>query len=163
MMTGGPAAPSAGVAGYAGAGAYASEDPYAGGASMSSYSSASQDQKQGSQDRNYLDALGLPNDGGRLSWPVGLRIVPPANEINPVREQVEVAALLAGRELVRGDKADRRILDQATRDVRWLRWLVMDSEGKVPYQSIEQSVQFLNKVDKGLKLAKDAEAPAYPK
>jgi hypothetical protein len=38
---------------------------------------------------NWLDALGLPNDGGRLSWPLGLRVLAPAQEVQQERLHIE--------------------------------------------------------------------------
>jgi hypothetical protein len=38
---------------------------------------------------NWLGSLGLPSDGGKLVWPLGLRVLAPASELQPLRQRID--------------------------------------------------------------------------
>jgi hypothetical protein len=100
-----------------------------------------------------LTAAGVPNDGGRLQWPVGLRVVggPGGDER---RRQVE-ALLQYGAEQTRSGPVSQHLTGELARAVDALRQLLRrDREERfsLALTSYEEADRFLAKLDHARKL-----------
>jgi hypothetical protein len=111
---------------------------------------------------NVLDTLGVPNDGSRLSWPVGLQILPPAAETSAMRQQIdalalEVATQAANKELNAGT------LQETIREVNKLQGLLFENGSRIPaLTSFQQADQFLTRLKDGLSGLRSASAGVTP-
>jgi hypothetical protein len=70
------------------------------------------DRQQTVEKANHLNALGLPNQDGRLKWPLALRILPPDAETLALRNQIDALVGEAAAQAVKG-KATPRIREEA--------------------------------------------------
>lgn len=106
---------------------------------------------------NALDVLGLPNQDGRLAWPLGLRLLPPSPDYDTATAQLEALLQLAGRQLANGEPVDARFVRQASLDVKRLRRLLSESEHRMADTTYVESRRFLKGLDEMLALL---QAPA---
>jgi hypothetical protein len=99
-----------------------------------------------------LDALGVPNEDGKLSWPLGLRILPPQAESRPLRQQIDALLGLAASQALSG-QANPRIVASAGRAVDQLHQLLRSKRELIPSaHSYEEADSFLKKLAKGMKV-----------
>jgi hypothetical protein len=70
---------------------------------------------------NALDSLGVPNEGGQISWPLGLRILAP-EEQGGVRQHIEALFQLKTNQ---AEAADTRIADELGQSLAKLRTLLL--------------------------------------
>ena len=66
---------------------------------------------------NLLAAFGLPNENGRLLWPLGLRVLAPAAETDPLRAQVDALAVLIAGQATQYGRADAALVHELNRAV----------------------------------------------
>jgi hypothetical protein len=108
-----------------------------------------------------LTAAGVPNDGGRLQWPVGLRVVggPAGDEL---RQQID-ALLQYGAEQTHAGPVSPHLTQELARSVGALRKLLRrDREERfsLALTSYEDAERFLAKLDHARKLLEaDPETP----
>lgn len=90
-----------------------------------------------------LDALALPHSGNQLLWPLGLRIVPPALETQPLLLQTQAQILTVAREAVYG-QVDAGMVQQALESVQRLRKYLKEGETKMSQSTAAEAQRFLN-------------------
>jgi len=97
-----------------------------------------------------LNVSGVPNENGRLVWPLGLRNLPPSHETDDLRKQVEgffeVAALDFGKTPVQPE-----LVREARQAVDKLHHLLHERRWDLPETSYRDSVNFLNSLETALK------------
>jgi hypothetical protein len=134
------------------------DDPYGYGG----YSGASSETSLGgSSVGRVLTAAGVPNDGGRLRWPLGLRVVagPEAGEL---RRQIE-ALFQYGAEQTQAGPVSPHLVQELARSVGALRDLVRrDREERysLALTTYEDAERFLEKLDHARKLLEADPQPA---
>src|SRR5438445_8728759 len=81
-------------------------------------------EKPAGDSSNVLTAFGVPNQEGRIEWPLGLRVLPPAAETNALRVQIDtLAGMILGQKTTYGQvdasfvEAMNRALDQMRRQL----------------------------------------------
>jgi hypothetical protein len=93
-----------------------------------------------------LDTLGVPTEAGRLSWPLGLRVLPPAVNSSALRRQIESVLRLDQGQMSAG-AADAAAL--ATDQLRTL--LHQQRErGVLPGRTIRDAAEFLDRLEVSL-------------
>jgi hypothetical protein len=101
---------------------------------------------------NVLDAMGLPNAGGRLDWPLGLRILPPGEKTVLLRNQIDALLGMAAIQSARGP-VNPKLLQEASKAVNELHSLLREKrtafEASFTYNEADR---FLDKLAHGLKL-----------
>jgi hypothetical protein len=75
-----------------------------------------------------LDVLGLPTVGGRLSWPLGLRVVAPAAKAQVLRRQIDAVLTLAAAPSAGGQLSSGAV-ELATSAAEQLRTLLRQKQG----------------------------------
>jgi hypothetical protein len=109
------------------------------------------DRQQGAEKVNNLDALGLPNQNGRLSWPLALRILPPDEETLTLRNQIDALVEEAAAQAVKG-KVTPRIRAEATRAVGRLHELLHNEKSAFTSSfTYDEADRFLDQLANGLK------------
>jgi hypothetical protein len=71
------------------------------------------------------------NEAGELSWPLGLRILPPAEEIQGLRQEIE-ASLREAWELAEKGKGNRNVINEAERAIGRLQRLLVLRADRLP-------------------------------
>jgi hypothetical protein len=108
-----------------------------------------------------LTACGVPNEGGRLLWPVGLRVlrIPDMEEL---RRQIE-AHLQEEAEQARVGPASEQLDQELGRAIRSLRNLMRRDEEErfsLPLTAYEDGERFLNKLESAAKLFRKGLEPS---
>ncbi|MCI0458604.1 MAG: cupredoxin domain-containing protein [Gemmataceae bacterium] len=101
----------------------------------------------------FLAASGVPNDRGRVRWPLGLRILA-GRETDPLREQLDLMLQAAAEQAANGP-ASPNLLQQTSEAVdRFRRLLLRDKQDrfKMPLAVYEESEQFLDQLAKAVKV-----------
>ena len=107
----------------------------------------------GSSIGRVLTAAGVPNDGGRLRWPLGLRVVG-GQEAGELREQIE-ALFQYGAEQTQAGPVSPHLVQELARSVGALRQLLRrDREERfsLALTTYEDAERFLGKLDHARKL-----------
>jgi hypothetical protein len=101
---------------------------------------------------NVLDAMGVANQGGQISWPCELRVMGPS-EVTDLRKQVEGLMKMASMQATQG-QVNPRIVEAARKAVDRLDVLLLrDRErGGLGMTSYKDSKRFLDQLKEGLKL-----------
>ena len=149
---------SGGYGGYGGGSARssngtssASDNPYQSensmaGATLSSLQTAK------IESSNVLDAMGLPNGGGRLEWPLGLRILPPDERTVVLRNQIDALLGMAARQSAQGPVSPK-LLQEASQAVNELHRLLREKQTAFEASfTYNEADRFLDKLAHGLKL-----------
>jgi hypothetical protein len=98
---------------------------------------------------SWLDSLGLPNEGGKVAWPLGLRVLGPASEVQPLRQQIDsLLPLLAAAGRDAETTAISGQLEDALRQAR--RLLAENGDGLADATQAEAR-RFLNDISRALK------------
>jgi hypothetical protein len=108
--------------------------------------------------------FGLPAENGRLQWPLGLRILPPGNETNALREQLEVVLYFVATQAADG-QVNREFIDFGIQAVRDLRQLLKPRQGTMAAFTYAEARRFLDRAERGLtkiKKSKTDSDGAYP-
>jgi len=99
-----------------------------------------------SESSSALDALGLPNNGSHVSWPVGLRVLPPGPESQQLLLQIEGALQLGG------GQSNPQLLKEGQQAVRQLRYRLDAGAGdRLASATVAQAREFLDRVEHALK------------
>jgi hypothetical protein len=98
-------------------------------------------------DGSVLDVLGVPHEGNKVSWPLGLRILPPAAQSEALRTQVDSLLLFTSAQAVygqvNGGAVDRAV--QATAQLRDL--LRKGGADAMSAHTYHEAWQFLDRLD----------------
>ena len=92
-----------------------------------------------------LDRLaGLTNAEGKLAWPLGLRVLPPAAETDPLRDKISTE-VLETLDRAEDGKASRASVQQVARDINHFEALLNERAGDVPLtdQAVSDARRFL--------------------
>jgi hypothetical protein len=98
-----------------------------------------------------LTASGVPNDQGRLRWPLGLRILggpESGNQVDELRAQLGTQFQEAAEQAANGP-ADAKLLEEITRTVKRLRDLLTRDQkerGRLPEAVYDEAERFLNQL-----------------
>jgi hypothetical protein len=93
-----------------------------------------------------LDRLaGLASADGKLAWPLGLRVLPPADETDKLRDRIS-NEVLGTLDRAEEGKASRASVQQATRDINRLERLLNTHSADVPLtdQAVADARRFLH-------------------
>jgi hypothetical protein len=96
-----------------------------------------------------LDDLGLTNTDGRISWPLGLRVLPPGPDVQKVRQNLDVLLAQAA-----SGTGDARTLDQISDGVVYLRALLADKGQMLARNTVLEAQRFLDRLDQAVKQLK---------
>jgi hypothetical protein len=135
-----------------------------GGAQDGLYGADSEAASDGKNLSLVLTAAGVPNNGGRLQWPLGLRLVG-GTEGDELRQQIE-ALFQYGAEQTRTGPVSPHLRQELARSVGALRKLLLsDKEERfsLPLTSYEESERFLAKLDHARKLLEPDPEPSKGK
>jgi hypothetical protein len=108
-----------------------------------------------------LTAAGVPNDGGRLRWPVGVRVVG-GLEADELRQQIE-ALFQYGGEQTQAGPVSPHLVQELARSVAALRQLLRrDREERfsLALTTYEDAERFLAKLDNARRLLEAAPEPS---
>ena len=101
---------------------------------------------------NFLNAMGVPNQGGQISWPLELRVMGPS-EVGELRTQIEGLLQIASTQAARGQVSPNVVLAARRAVNRMDVLLLQDKErGGLGMSSFEDSERFLRQLKDGLKL-----------
>jgi len=100
--------------------------------------------------------FGLPAENGRVQWPLGLRILQPADETKALREQLELVLYFVATQAAEG-KVNRVFIDFGLQAVRDLRQLLKPREGFMHDFTYTEAMQFLDRAERGLTKIKKME------
>jgi hypothetical protein len=95
-----------------------------------------------------LDSLGLPHDGNHLSWPLGLRVLPP--ESQQIRQQIDTLLPRATLGKLNG-QADEASLRQLTQAVGRMRQLLASKDSVLAKTTVDDARSFLRQLDEAVK------------
>jgi hypothetical protein len=97
-----------------------------------------------------LTALGVPNDRGRVSWPVGLQVLSPATENQELLQQFEALLQVAAGQAASGPVSPHTV-EAATRSLNRLRVMLRDKKGSMFAANYKEAERFLDKLQDNLK------------
>jgi hypothetical protein len=102
-------------------------------------------------DLSVFSALGLPSEHGRLTWPLGLRVLAPAAESQKLRDQIEsLLPVMASQ--APGGQGQSGTAAEATRAVSDLRKLLRNGGGAAMASfTLDEAEHFLDKLGRVLK------------
>jgi hypothetical protein len=100
---------------------------------------------------NALEVLGVPTRSGKLDWPLGLRILPPGEEVEPLRRQIDSLVKKAAEYSAEG-RPDPRLTEEARQAVDELRGLLHGKKTRFDVlYTYEEADRFLTRLAAGLK------------
>jgi hypothetical protein len=99
--------------------------------------------------REALDALGLPNDGTHISWPLGLRALAPGPEVRQIRAQIDA---LITQAISSG--GNERTAEQINGAVARLRYLLSNKGQFLARTTYLEALHFLDGLDDAAKRIK---------
>jgi hypothetical protein len=108
--------------------------------------------------------FGLPAKNGRVEWPLGLRILAPAEETKALREQLEVVLYFVATQAAEG-QVNRAFIDFGLQAVRDLRQRLKPRQGAMAAFTYTEASRFLDRAEGGLAKIKKLETSsggAYP-
>jgi hypothetical protein len=93
--------------------------------------------------------FGLPSANGRVQWPLGLRILAPANETKALREQLEAVLYFVATQAAEG-QVNRTFIDFGLQAVRDFRRLLRPRQGTIATFTYTEATRFLDRAERGL-------------
>jgi hypothetical protein len=108
--------------------------------------------------------FGLPSENGRVVWPLGLRILPPADETKALREQLELVLYFVATQAAEG-QVNRTFINFGLQAVRDFRQLLRPRERAMATFTYTEAMRFLDRAERGLiKIRKIGTGPGgtYP-
>jgi hypothetical protein len=93
--------------------------------------------------------FGLPSEDGRVQWPLGLRVLGPADETKALREQLEAVLYFVATQAAEG-RVNPTFINFGLRAVRELRRLLRPREGTIATFTCTEAMRFLNRAERGL-------------
>jgi hypothetical protein len=100
-----------------------------------------------------LAAIGVPNDRGRVAWPVGLQVLSPTAENNELLQQIEGLVNVAASQHLSG-QVSPRIVDETTRALGKLRGMLRNRKERMFSANYKEASSFIDKLDSDLKALK---------
>ena len=98
-----------------------------------------------------LTAAGVPNDQGRIRWPLAVKALPPGPQTLELRRQLEAHLQVLATELLAG-RSDPRLVRAANEIVDTLQARLVDRGYLLASGTYDDGVQFLKKLHKALAL-----------
>jgi hypothetical protein len=100
-----------------------------------------------------LDTLGLPQEGGRLSWPLGLRILAPGPDTQALRQQIDALLQMAAAQQAAGGKVSPSTLQELNAAADRLQALLARAADRrvLPEAVQSEADQFLRKLRDAVK------------
>jgi hypothetical protein len=111
-------------------------------------------QKAAAETGSLQSILGLPGEKGRLSWPLGLRILAPAPEAEALRQQIDGLIQSLAYQAGSG-QVQSGTVDAATGATRDLRRLLRRGEGSaaIAEYTYQEADRFLGRLDSAIRSA----------
>jgi hypothetical protein len=97
-----------------------------------------------------LTALGIPNEKGHVSWPIGLQVLSPAERNRELLQQSEALFQVAASQLASG-QVDAQVVKQAVSVVDNLRQMLHARKARMLWGNYREAELFLNSLDANLK------------
>jgi len=95
---------------------------------------------------NLLSAFGIPNDEGKVEWPVGLRVIGPAGVTDPLRQRVDtLVSTLLGQRLQYG-QVDGALVQETTQSIDALKRHLAERSTDLSRTSYQDSRNFLDRL-----------------
>jgi hypothetical protein len=99
-----------------------------------------------------LSAMGVPNQDGKLSWPLGLQALLPDLEVSALRDQLDGLVQIAAKDGANG-QANPQLVQQGKQAVKRLRFLLRtNGKDKFYASTYRDAARFLDNLDNGLGL-----------
>src|SRR5205814_4333370 len=118
----------------------------------SNYGSASMSYGQAgmgtAQARSPAALLGVPVEKGHIRWPLGLRVLPPADETKTLREQLDALLPTVASQAALG-QASPALVEQGLDAIHALRKLLRPREGTMAEVTYTDAMRFLDRVERG--------------
>jgi len=103
------------------------------------------------ESNNVLTAYGIPNEEGRLQWPVGLRVLAPSATTDPLRQRIDsLVATLLEQKLQYG-RVDASLVEETNRAIDSLRQQLAGHSTDLSFTSYQDSRAFLARLQDALK------------
>jgi len=158
-----PAAVSNGTAGgtgnYGGAGSYGGGtggDPYAQDyAKKGDASTVAKREPARDPAGKLLSALGVPNDDGKLTWPLGLRVLLPQAKCEEYQDRIETL-LQAAAEQQQNGRVNANLLDEASGAVEGLAGMLRTRQANMVPETYNAADQYLGKLRHAIKMLRPA-------
>jgi hypothetical protein len=112
-------------------------------------SSQPQESNDTQQISDVLNARGLPNQAGRLYWPLGLRVLPPGPEVQQVRLQLDARLAQAAT-----GGADASSLQEMSQAVSQLRYFLAVKGSMMARTTYLEAWRFLDRLDNAVRQLK---------
>jgi len=152
-----PAAVSNGTAGggYGGTGGHGG-DPYAGDYGKKS-DTAPVAKREPTKDPagKLLSALGVPNDDGKLTWPLGLRVLLPQSKCEEYQDRIETLLQTAAEQQQNG-RVNANLLDEAAGAVEGLQGMLKTRQSNMMPETYGAAEQYLGKLRHAIKMLRPA-------
>jgi hypothetical protein len=100
---------------------------------------------------SWLDALGLPSEGGKLAWPLGLRVLAPASEMDLMRQRVDALLPTLAAQAGQGTQ-NTAIANELATAVRQMRRLLAENGDGLADATRTDASRFLTRLGRALKL-----------
>jgi len=100
--------------------------------------------------------FGLPAENGHVEWPLGLRILAPANETKALRAQLELVLSFVAAQAAAG-QVNLVLTHEGLQAVRDLRQLLKPREGTMADATYTDALRFLNRAERALTTVKRME------
>jgi hypothetical protein len=97
-----------------------------------------------------LAAIGVPNDRGRVNWPVGLQVLTPTRENSELLQQIEGLVQVAASQHLTG-QVNPRIVEETTRALGKLRSMLRNRKERMFSANYKEANRFLDKLDSNLR------------
>lgn len=98
----------------------------------------------------WLDALSLPNEGGKLAWPLGLRVLAPASEMDPLRQRVDTLLPMLAAQAGQG-AGNAAMSEELQRTLRQMRRLLTENGDGLAEATQTEARRFLTTVGRAVK------------
>jgi len=105
-------------------------------------------------------SMAFLKDGGRLNWPLGVRILGPGEETRELRSQINTLLPDAVAQAANG-KVDPGLLQELSRDVNRLQRLLVARANDMPEDTYIDARRFLNNLDDSVRLLRRPDAGDY--
>jgi hypothetical protein len=141
---------------YGGAGDYSGQDYGNGGKKQKSdYGQVAKRDATKDASSKLLTALSVPNEDGKLSWPLGLRVLTPQSKCEELQDRIETLLLTAANQQDNG-KVNTNLLDEAAGAVEGLAGMLKARQSNMMPDTYSAADQYLGKLRHAIKMLRPA-------
>ncbi len=102
-----------------------------------------------------LTALGVPNEDGKLTWPLGLRVLTPRSKTEELQDRIETLLFTAANQQESG-KVNANLLDEAAGAVEGLQGMLKGRQSNMMPDTYSAADQYLGKLRHAIKMLRPA-------